>query len=392
MNPTGQLASRFPLVARPRPACTPLVERVADLGQRARDAQRDSDLAAASAVHNLAALLASDCGLPDLARQWCHRHVNLYLHAHPLNAQVARHALEPLVNLARLHIRDGHGERAFDLLDTLYTAVSSQTAATIDGAAIPAHLTNTPQAHQEVRRWLWAVLLATGARALAVAGHWEQARIRLRDYKGIGRRMLDGRQVAVIAHATTGDTDGALALLDDTQPGQPWENAVTACLTTQCRRGSDNADLDALLERYHTLNTSAPGLAVFHTRLGLSLIDAIGTVDNPHAHQIALDLIDRTTTGQDGYTAHDVLTHNGCLSLLTTTQQRELTNLVQACALGNGLIPATLLADLTAALDTTEEVITRMMTGETSTLDGRARRVIRVNKSASDGGQAGRQE
>jgi hypothetical protein len=179
-------------------------------------------------VHNLAALLASDCGLPDLARQWCHRQANVYLRAHPLGAQVARHALEPLINLVRLHIRDGQGELAFDLIDTLYAAVSSRTAATIDGVEIPARLTNSLEAHQEVRRWLWAVLLATGARALAVAGRWEDACTRLRRYQGIGRRMLDGRQVAVIAYAASGDTDGTLALLDDTEPGEPWENAVTS--------------------------------------------------------------------------------------------------------------------------------------------------------------------
>jgi hypothetical protein len=87
MDPTGQFARRFPLVARPRPACIPLTRRVADLCDRAQVADRDSDLAAASAVHNLAALLASDCGLPNLARQWCHRQANLYLRAHPLHAQ-----------------------------------------------------------------------------------------------------------------------------------------------------------------------------------------------------------------------------------------------------------------------------------------------------------------
>lgn len=364
MDPTGQLARRFPLVARPRPACTPLTRRVADLCDRAHVAERDNDLAAASAVHNLAALLASDCGLPDLARQWCHRQATVYLHAYPLGAQAARHALEPLVNLARLHIRDGQGERAFHLIEALYAAISARTDATIDGVEIPAHLTNSQQAHQEIRRWLWAVLLATGARALAVAGRWQQAHTRLQGYQGIGRRMLDGRQVAVIAHAISANTEGALALLGDTEPGEPWENAVTACLTILCRSSSHNADLDALLNRYHVLDTSAPGLTLLHTRLGLSFVDAIGTVENPHAHQIATDLITRTTASPDGYTARDVLTHNGCHDLLTDTQTRNLTNLVEACALGRGTLPATLLANLTTALASAEEVITRTLTGE----------------------------
>lgn len=229
---------------------------------------------------------------------------------------------------------------------------------------IPADLTDSLEAHQEVRRWLWAVLLATGARALAVAGHWQEACNRLRDYKGIGRRMLDGRQVAVIAHAVSGSTERALALLDDTEPGEPWENAVTACLAIQCRNGSGNADLETLLNSYHVLDTSAPGLTVFHIRLGLSFIDVIGTVDNPHAYRIATDVIDRTTASQDGYAARDLLDHNGLHDLLTGTQARELTDLVEVCALDHGALPDTLMADLTTALARAEEVITRTMTGE----------------------------
>lgn len=137
----------------------------------------------------------------------------------------------------------------------------------------------------------------------------------------------------------TVELDGALALLRDTEPGEPWENAVTGCLTLLCSSGSGNADLDELLNRYHVIDTPAPGVAVFHTRLGLSLIDAIGTVENPHAHRIATDLIDRTTASQDGYAVRDVLAHSGCQDLLTGTQARELTDLVEACALDRGTCP-----------------------------------------------------
>jgi hypothetical protein len=357
INPTGQFARRFPLVARPRPACTPLARRVADLCDRARDAERNIDTATASAVHNLAALLASDCGLPELARQWCHRQANAYLRACPLDAQAARHALEPLVNLARLHIRDGHGERAFDLIEALYTNVSTRTEATIDGVEVPAHLTNSEETHHEVRRWLWTVLLATGARALAIAGRWQEACTRLRNYKGIGRRMLDGRQVAVIANATSGNSKAALALLDETEPGEPWENAVTACLTIQCRSGVGTTD--TLLNRYYALNAAAPGLAVFHIRLGLSFIDAIGTLDNPHTRRIATSLINRAIAAQDGYAAQDVLAHSSLHGLLSSTRAQELVNLVEACALGCGILPEKLLADITIALASAEEVITR---------------------------------
>jgi len=362
MDPTGPFARRFPLVARTRPACVPLTERVAGLCERAREAAHTSDLTEAAAVYNQAALLASDCGLPDLARQWCHRQVNVYLRARPLGVQVARLALEPITNLARLYIREGQGERAFDLMDTLFTAVSARDDASVDGIGIPADLTDSPETHQQIRAWLWAVLLATGGRALAVAGRWAEARDRLKDYKGIGRRMLDGRQVAVIAHAVAGDTDNALALLAHTTPGEPWENAVTACLTIRCHEGRDIPDLDAHLAQYHRLDPSAAGLTVFHTRLGLSFIDSLGAVHEPRVRRIATDLINRTITARDGYAARDVLGHHGCRELLTGHEARELTELVDSCALGCGALPDAHLADIATALVSAENVMVRTTT------------------------------
>jgi len=361
MDPTGPFARRFPLVARTRPACLPLAGRVAALCARAREAQHTSDLTEAAAVHNQAALIASDCGMPDLARQWCHQQVSVYLRARPLGVQVARLALEPITNLARLYIREGQGERAFDLMDALFTAVSTRSDTVVDGITIPADLTDSRDTHRQIRAWLWAVLLATGGRALAAAGRWTKARARLEIYRGIGRRMLDGRQVAVIAHAVSGDTNGALALLADTTQGEPWENAVTACLTIQCHEGPDIPDLDAHLAQYRRLDPSAPGLTVFHTRLGLSFIDSLGTVDEPRARRIATDLIDHALATRDGYAARDVLTHHGCRELLPDNHTRELTAIVDACALDCGALPDALLADLTTALADVEDVMSRCM-------------------------------
>jgi hypothetical protein len=79
--------SRFPLVARPRPACT----RVGRLCSLAETAERDRDPTGASAVCNQAALLSSDARLPDLARRWSHQHAAAYLSAHPLSGQAAHH-------------------------------------------------------------------------------------------------------------------------------------------------------------------------------------------------------------------------------------------------------------------------------------------------------------
>lgn len=364
MDPTGPVARRFPLIARPRPACAPLAARIDDLCARAHAADQDNDIVAASAVYNLAALLASDCGLPDLARQWCHQHAAAYLRTRtPLDAQQARQALEPVVNLARLNIRDGNGDAAFHLLDTLYEAVSTRTDTAIDGLAVPAaRLTVTDADHRELRRWLWSVHLADGTRALTSAGRWQDAHEHLRARNGIGQRMLDGRQVAVIAHATAGDHDGAMAILDTTAPGEPWQNAVTACLAALCGNttSSPAEHLSTVLERYRQL-TLAPEVAVFRTRLGLSIIDAAG-IEHPHARDIATSLIRYVVTSRDGYLARDILTHDGCAALLSDSQASDLAMILDASGLGRGEIPANLHAKLSAALTTSAVVLSRVLT------------------------------
>jgi hypothetical protein len=108
MDPHGPIAQRFPLVARFRPPCLPLPERVRGLVELADTAVKKSDQGLASAAYNQAALIASDLGLPDLAREMCHQHAAAYLHACPLSGMSAIRGLEPVVNLARLQIRASH--------------------------------------------------------------------------------------------------------------------------------------------------------------------------------------------------------------------------------------------------------------------------------------------
>ena len=105
-GPARTQVQRFPLVARFRPPCLPLPARVRGLVELADTAVKKSDQGLASAVYNQAALIASDLGLPDLAREMFHQHA-AYLHACPLSGMSAIRGLEPVVNLARLQIRVG---------------------------------------------------------------------------------------------------------------------------------------------------------------------------------------------------------------------------------------------------------------------------------------------
>ncbi|MEU6720758.1 hypothetical protein ABZ897_55680 [Nonomuraea sp. NPDC046802] len=74
---------RFPLVGRARPACPSLPERVKEIADIADTAARQGADALHEGAHalNKAALLASDCGLPDLARDLCWQHINIYREA-----------------------------------------------------------------------------------------------------------------------------------------------------------------------------------------------------------------------------------------------------------------------------------------------------------------------
>jgi hypothetical protein len=352
MNRTA--TRQFPLIARPRPGCTPLSQRVADLQERAIHAQTAKDVTAATAVFNLAALLASDCGMPDLARAWCHRLARAALDN---NALDPRHGLEPVVNLARLHIRAGNGPAAWALLETLFQAIDRRTDSVIDGLTIPAaRIIDTPGAYASVRSWLWKVLLGTGAHALASAGRWDEASHRISEYNGVGKRMLDGRQITVIAHATAGRHHEARTMLDATQPGDAWEDAVTACLALLVAT-DDSADLvNAALTTYRGLYPAENRLVVFRTRLGLSLLDALSD-SHPAVEQIAVGLIHHAAS--DGYAARDILNHPICFSTATHQQTRQLNMVVDQCGLDRGSIPEAQLADLANALETAESIIAR---------------------------------
>jgi hypothetical protein len=359
MDPHGPTAQRFPLVARFRPACLPLPERVRALVDLADTAVNKTDQGLASAVYNQAALIASDLDLPDLARQMCHQHAAAYLHACPLPGMSAIRGLEPVVNLARLQIRAGRADEGRQRLLDLYRAVEAGADARFEGIAVPAYFTATDEDRHEVRAWLWRVLLADGTRTLTTEGRWAEALTHIEAHRGVGTRMLDGRQVAVLAALVEGDTARAAVLLADTMPGDPWEQAVTACLTVLCRRDARQTDdghladlAAASLER-----RSEPGMTVFDARLGLTVLDAIGSADAPAAHRIVEDLHRRTTEAEDGYAARENLAHPLFTAIATDRQVQDCRALVRSCALGAGTMPDELKGELTAALRASDSVI-----------------------------------
>ncbi|MFP3991017.1 hypothetical protein U9R90_26825 [Streptomyces sp. E11-3] len=359
MDPYGPIAQRFPLVARFRPACLPLAERVHMLVNLADTAARKADQGLASAVYNQSALIASDLGLPELAREMCHQHAAAYLHACPLPGMSAIRGLEPVVNLARLQIRAGRTDDGRQRLLTLHEAVSTGTAAQFDAIAVPANLTVTPEDRHEVRAWLWRVLLADGTRTLTTQGRWTEALTHIEEHHGVGKRMLDGRQVAVLAALATNDLAATQALLEDTAPGEPWEQAVTACLTALHTLDTGHLtehQVDSLASTYFELQPER-GMTVFGIRLGLTILDVIGTTEAPAARHVVNELHRRTKKTNDGYAARESLTHPLFTALATDRQQQDCQNLVQACGLEAGRLPNDLHGQLSGALQISDHTI-----------------------------------
>ncbi|MFD8749409.1 lantibiotic dehydratase [Kitasatospora sp. NPDC059577] len=212
----------------------------------------------------------------------------------------------------------------------------SSTEATLDSITVPARLTETTEQRAEVVAWLWRVVIADGTRALTSAGRWTDAVRHIEAHRGFGRRILDGRQTAILAAATTGDLPGALALLAATEPGEAWENAVTAVLTALCRPGDRHAAETAI---GHCLAFEPDdGLAVFSTHLALTAINAAGT-DTPSARNLIEQTASRTTEGGDGYALRDLLAHPGVLDHLPPGRTAELEQALVACALGSATLP-----------------------------------------------------
>ncbi|MFK0111632.1 hypothetical protein [Streptomyces sp. NPDC091217] len=358
MDPNGPIARRFPLIARFRPACLPLPDRVRSVTELAARAVERSDQGLASTVFNQTALIASDLGLPELARAMCHRHAAAYLNACPLPAMGAIRALEPLVNLARLQIRAGRTDEGRKRLSDLYEAVGAATAVSFEGITVPTDLTCTEDDRREVRAWLWRVVLADGTRSLTTTGRWSEALAHIEQHRGVGTRMLDGRQVAVIAALTFGQTDRADALLATTTPGEPWEQAVTACLKTLCRRETGQPVEDSLTNMYLNHEAKA-GMTVFDVRLGLTVLDAVGSAEHPAARLLIDELIRRTTEARSGYAARELLTHPLFDALAGDTQRHGCESLLRSCALDAGGLPEVLRRCLTTALDTSEAVLSR---------------------------------
>lgn len=305
-----QVARRFPLVPRHRPALPPLTQQLAEVADLARTPPDNPDAAARiAAAHNKAALIASNCGHHDLARALCWRHHHRYSQQQPWTVIEARRALEPVVNLARLQIRADHHDTAIETLESLLSAVHDGGVAEIDGQLIDLRdAIATDDDRAETRRWIWTVTLAEGVRALARAGRWDDAAAHADRHRGIGATLLDGRQIAVIAHTLRGDHTTATGLLADTVHAQPWQETVAELLQLMIRRqtgASTHPDADKLAGFDH-VEPGTPPTGLFAIDVQLA---AVQLVDDPARSAVLAELARAAAVTNDGALAHTILTH-----------------------------------------------------------------------------------
>ncbi|NYH51358.1 hypothetical protein HNR06_000947 [Nocardiopsis arvandica] len=283
------------------------MERLTAAGRTARSGAAEDAVTAAAQVYNGAALLASDVGLPDLAREWCWEHARTHLARLPLDSAGAQRALEPVVNLARLRIRAGEGTKALAMLTALREGIRTATPTVIDGYELPLdRLTVSEEDRVELHRWVWMVCLGDGLRALAAEGRWQEAAEQARQHGGVGDRLFDGRQVTIIAALTEGDPRSALAMAQDSVTPKPWEKAVQAVLSLWCRFESDESGVGraaAVLQRVHNTQTSH---VVFQTRLGIAAVELAGGPHGDAASAVA-QIVTAMVRAQDGYAARDLL-------------------------------------------------------------------------------------
>ncbi|UJW32454.1 hypothetical protein L3Q67_01305 [Saccharothrix sp. AJ9571] len=348
MNPTTLAAAvrRFPLLGRPRPSCPSLPERVQEIVDIARAAGHDDadGLADGANVLNKAALIASDCGLPDLARDLCWQHIDLYRGAdRSLTVLQARHMLEPVLNLARLQLRASDGEQALQLLTAMFQAIKTSTDLVVDGRTLPlTDLAGTLTELHKLREWMWLHLIGDGVRALVLAGRWDDAVAHAHAHRGIGLHLMEGRQATIVAHCVNADLAAASAALAKSTPEQPWELQVASCLKVMCANPdstSRRGDVATMITRF-VERQPMPGYAFFRAQLGLTVTTLADTIDSDAASRVLAQVVDEVIESEDGYAAREVLRYRDIPAAVTGGHcGAALTGLVNASGLGIRTMP-----------------------------------------------------
>ncbi|QBI56129.1 hypothetical protein [Streptomonospora litoralis] len=361
------IATRIPLVRRPKAPALPLEQRIAHvtgLADESAGASHHDLVARASGVLNYAALIASDAALPDLAADLCWKQHRAFADAGRLTGEIAVMALMPLINLSRLLTREGDGEGAYDVLKQLYRTAHARSSTHIRGHDVDlSALTATESDHHDVCKALWVALLVDGARALARIGCWTQAAEAMTAHRGVGHRLLDGRQIMIMSLMERGLYQQARDAIEATAPTEEWENAIAALLQVACRPATAPASAqerdEALLGAGAVLTSPDPATALFQTRVGLAALELTHHHTGPHTAGLHDPIVDAARL--DAYAARDTLTHPLVGAHLDEEQRSHLESIVAESGLGAGRLSPTHMETLTAASERAEAALRRLL-------------------------------
>jgi hypothetical protein len=341
---------RFPLVRWAKPACLPLLERLAEITTSVETAQREPGQAldhAATAL-NLAALVASDCGLPALAAELCWKHIDAYCSmGRPMIGSEAMQLLGPIGNLARLRLRAHDGDHAVAQLQDLLRAVRTGSDLILDNRTLPlAQVVADKGYRRQMVQWAWMQLLADGTKALTLAGRWTDAAQLAKTYNGIGNHLLEGRQAAIIASLTHRDSDTARETLAQSIVSEPWEREAAACLAVLCAPpDAANDAVDSMATEYQA-GTITTEHADYRARLGVTVAALAHAHDPDLADDVLRQAAAEAAEANNGYAAREILRHRPAADVLTTNEQQHLTQIVDAAGLAAGRLVGPLLTTI----------------------------------------------
>ena len=354
------LAANFPLVSRGNPSFRTLPERVEEITGLVKQATgADEPQSFAARALNLAALTASDIGMPNHARQLCIQQLAIYQQLAPLTGKQAAYMLEAALNLARLRIRERRGRMAWTMINDIFRALEQQTDLVIEGITLPlAELDDAPVYRRSLLQWAWQTLLVEGLRALLTDGDWDSAYQAAVAHRGIAGHLMEGRQIQIVHTLLDGRVQDAIETLETSQLEAAWETHTASCLRVLCRIANDTSaddEAEAMVEIYLA---AAPetGSEVHHARWGVTALCLAEHTRPDLASRVIESLADTAIESEDANAARTVLTALTPTSL-DTTRTNALNTLVEAAWLRRGTLPSELERDLAEAIAAAQEIL-----------------------------------
>ncbi|MFJ7997549.1 hypothetical protein ACIQ7D_10445 [Streptomyces sp. NPDC096310] len=353
-----RFAKRFPLVSQSHLVYPSLAARVEEVRTCAEKSTQNGPprgrINLACATWNLSALIASDCGLTDLATDLCQRQLRLFQEAWPVAGDTAIACLQPIVNLIRLTARAGDPQAAYQHLMSMHRALYDGGTVTVRGHPIDLTGLATDATLDHIQPWLRTVLLEDGTRLLAATGQWLEAADHATVYDKAPERLHTSRQAHVIAHLHTASPDAATSLIDTATITERWERAVAQNLRHYADHLADRATAEAFSAVVNTvrgaLEPNPPNLRMFRARLVLAATDLASEGCEAQTRPLHNALISDTIQAGDAYAAREILRHPALSA--SERSHRELEAIVRDGRLSQGSLPKSVLSTMMRAVNT----------------------------------------